>query len=135
MPRIRVFIRIPSDDAFELKAQALNNDPRLKAAGISALKFENDKQYIADGEFSPEPPPPTTPEPFDAAQDKPAAVEGGSDSAMGGRLHVVVRVLSEDAYELKAQALNNDPRLKEAGISALKFESDKQYIVDGEFSP
>jgi len=127
MARIRVFIKIPSDDAFELKAQALNNDPRLKAAGISALKFENDKQYIADGEFSPELPPPTAPEPVSS--------ESGLDSAVGGRLRVVVRVLSEDAYELKAQALNNDPRLKEAGISALKFESDKQYIADGEFSP
>jgi hypothetical protein len=53
MTRYRVFIRIPSDDAFELKAQALNNDPRLKAAGIAALKFVGDKKYLADGNFSP----------------------------------------------------------------------------------
>ena len=106
MTRVRVFIKIPSDDAYELKAQALNNDPRLKAAGISALKFEGDRRYIADGEFSDELPPPTTSE---------------TASVEGERLRVFLRIPSDDAYELKAQALNNDPRLKAAGISGVNL--------------
>ena len=124
MSRLRILIKMESADAYELKAQALNNDPRLKQAGIAALKFTGDKQYIADGEFSPEPPPPVT----ETEINKPK-----SDSA--GRLRVIVRMSSEDAYELKAQALNNDPRLKEAGIAAMKYLGDKQYISAGEFSP
>ena len=61
MTRLRILIKMESADAFELKAQALNNDSRLKDAGIAALKFVGDKKYIADGEFSPEPPPSVAP--------------------------------------------------------------------------
>jgi len=122
MTRYRVFIRIPSDDAFELKAQALNNDPRLKAAGIAALKFVGDKKYLADGNFSPELPPQDADEP---------PIE---DSKNGERLRVFVRIPSEDSYELKAQALNKNPILKNAGILGLRNVGDKQYIVDGEFT-
>ena len=122
MTRIRVFIRIPSDDAFELKAQSLNNDPRLKAAGIAALKFTGDKQYIADGDFSPELPPPTIVEtPI-------------TDSNQGGELRVFVRIPNDDSYELQAQALNKNPLLKKAGIAGLRRVGDKQFIVDGDFS-
>jgi len=126
MTRLRILLKVESADAYELKAQALNKDPRLKEAGIAALKFTGDKQYIADGEFSHDPPPPTTPE---SAPDKP------KPDLPHGRLRVVVRVSNNDSYELKAKALNNDPRLTEAGISALKFVGDKQYISGGEFSP
>lgn len=122
MKRIRVILKITSDDAFELKAQALNNDPRLKAAGIAALKFVGDKNYIADGNFSQELPPQQSVEPS----------ASGTDSSR--KLRVVVRIPNEDSYELKAQALNKDPHLKDAGIAALRFVGDKQYIVDGEFN-
>lgn len=125
MTRLRILIKMENADAYELKAQALNKDPRLKEAGIAALKFTGDKLFIADGEFTPEPPPPAP----EAVSDK-----SKSDSA-AGRLRVVLRMSSDDSYELKAQALNNDPRLKEAGIAALKFVGDKQYIYEGEFSP
>ena len=125
MTRLRVLIKMEGADAYELKAQALNNDPRLKDAGIAALKFTGDKLYIADGEFSPEPP--STAPSVDSNKFKP-------DSS-GGRLRVVLRMSSEDSYELKAQALNKDPRLKDAGIAAMKFVGDKQYISGGEFSP
>ena len=118
--RLRVVLRIPNEDSYELKAQALNNDSRLKDTGIAALKFVGDKNYIADGEFSHEPP---------SADSKKSKLE-----AFGSRLHVVLRMSGEDAYELKTQALNNDARLKEAGITALKFVGDKQYISEGEFS-
>ena len=115
-----------SADAFELKAQALNNDPRISSAGISALKFTGDKKYIADGKFSLDLPPPAAPAPD---SDRPK-----SDSTIGKRLRVVLRMVSEDAFELKTQALNNDPNLKDAGIAALKFVGDKKYISDGNFS-
>ncbi|MGD8402975.1 MAG: hypothetical protein PVJ21_04905 [Anaerolineales bacterium] len=126
MTRLRILIKMESADAYELKAQALNKDPRLKQAGIAALKYTGDKQYIADGEFSTKPPPPTSPE---TAPDK------TKSASSHGRLRIVVRLSNDDSYELKAQALNDDPRLKEAGISALKFVGDKQYISGGEFSP
>jgi hypothetical protein len=61
MTRLRILIKMARADAFELKAKALNKDPRLLSAGISALKFSKDGQYIADGEFSPDLPPPTAP--------------------------------------------------------------------------
>lgn len=125
MSRLRILIRMESADAYELKAQALNKDSRLKNAGIAALKFTGDKLYIANGEFSPEPPPTTS---------TVEHIKSKLDSA-GGRLRVVVRISSEDSYELKAKALNNDPLLKDAGITAMKFVGDKQYISGGEFSP
>lgn len=125
MTRLRILIKMESADAYELKAQALNNDPRLKQAGIAALKFTGDKLFIADGDFSPDPPS------ADAAADP---NKSKSDSA-AGNLRVVLRMSNNDAYELKAQALNNDPRLKKAGIAALKYVGDKQYISGGEFSP
>ena len=124
MSRLRILIKIESADAYELKAQALNNDARLKEAGIAALKFTGDKLYIADGEFSTEPPSTTQ----SADPDKP------KPDISGGRLRVILRMSSNDSYELKAHALNNDPRLKEAGIAAMKFVGDKLYISDGEFS-
>ena len=127
MARLRILIRMESADAYELKAQALNKDPRLASAGISALKFTGDKKYIADGEFSLDPPPPAGPP---VASAKPE-----SDVMIGKRLRVVVRMVNADGYELKAQALNKDPRLEDAGIAALKFVGDKQYIIGGEFSP
>jgi len=127
MTRLRILIKMESADAFELKAQALNNDPHLKAAGITALKFTGDKKFIADGEFSSEPP----------LSSAPAAVpqEIKLAPARGKKLRVILRMSSEDAYELKTQALNNDSRLKDAGIAALKFVGDKLYISQGEFSP
>jgi len=125
MTRLRILIKMESADAYELKAQALNKDPRLKEVGITALKFTGDKLYIEDGEFSPEPPPPAP----EVDTNKPKL-----DSATG-RLRVVLRLSNDDSYELKAQALNNDPRLKDAGIAALKYVGDKQYISEGEFSP
>ena len=48
MTRLRILLKVESADAYELKAQALNKDPRLKEAGIAAIKFTGDKQYIAD---------------------------------------------------------------------------------------
>ncbi len=120
MTRLRILIKMESADAFELKAQALNNDSRLKDAGIAALKFVGDKKYIADGEFSPEPPPSAAP----AA----APQKNNLAPAFGKRLRVVLRMSSDDAFELKTQALNNDSRLKDAGIAALKFVGDKRYI-------
>jgi hypothetical protein len=122
MTHLRVSVKISSDDAFELKAQALNNDPRLKAAGIAALKFVGDKKYIVDGDFSPELPPPDTGE------------TPTTDSNIGGDLHVFVRIATDDSYELQAQALNQNPLLKKAGIASLRRVGDKQYIVDGEFT-
>jgi hypothetical protein len=116
-----------SADAFEMKAQALNNDARLKDAGIAALKFVNDKLYISAGEFSSDLPPQTPPA-KDTAKTKPT-------STLGERLRVVLRMSNRDAYELKARALNNDPRLKDTGVTALKFAGDKKYISAGEFSP
>ncbi|MGB7873512.1 MAG: hypothetical protein WBL25_03940 [Anaerolineales bacterium] len=127
MTRLRILIKMESADAFELKAQALNNDPRLKDAGIAALKFVGDKKFISDGEFSPEPPSPAAP-----ATD---SQKTNSAPAFGNRLRVVLRMPNEDSYELKAKALDNDPRLKDTGIAALKFVGDKQYISGGEFSP
>jgi hypothetical protein len=126
MTRLRILIKMESADAFELKAQALNKHPRISSAGISALKFTGDKKYIADGEFSPDLPPPAAPA-TDSAKPKP-------DSTIGERLRIVLRMASQDAFELKTQALNDDPRLKEAGIAALKFVSDKKFISGGEFS-
>jgi hypothetical protein len=126
MTRLRILIKMESADAFELKAQALNKDPRLKEAGIAALKFTGDKQYIADGEFSPELPPLVAP--------ATASPKNKSTATIGKRLRVVLRIPNEDSYELKAQALNNDPNLKQVGIAALKFVDDKNYISDGEFS-
>ena len=124
MSRLRILIKMESADAYELKAQALNNDPRLKEAGISALKFTGDKLYIADGEFSSEPPS-TAPS---------AGPAKHKLDILGRRLRVVLRMSSDDSYELKAQALNNDPRLRDAGIAAIKFVGDKLYISGGEFS-
>ena len=126
MKRLRILIRMESADAFELKAQALNNDSRLKDAGISALKFIGDKKYIADGEFSHELPSPSAPEP--------ATEKNKSAPTPGKGLRVVLRMPNEDTYELKAQALNDHPRLKDAGIAALKFVGDKHFIANGEFS-
>jgi hypothetical protein len=115
-----------SDDAFELKAQALNNDPRLKAAGIAALKFVGDKRYVVDGDLSSELP-----------DQVPAAAHPGSDAGkpdLHRTLHVFVRVPNDSSYELKAQALNQDSRLKKAGIVGLRFVGEEQFIVEGEFS-
>jgi hypothetical protein len=127
MTRLRILIKMESADAFELKAQALNKDPRLKEAGIAALKFTGDKQYIADGEFSPE-----LPSPVDSAT---ASPQNKPTATIGKRLRVILRIPNEDSYELKARALNNELKLKQAGIVALKFVGDKNYISDGEFSP
>jgi hypothetical protein len=127
MTRLHVFIRMSSDNAFELKAQALNNDLRLKAAGITALKFVEDKRYILDGDFSSELPAQETVEPSPATDT--------AEPFQRKTLHVFVRIPREDSYELKAQALNQDSRLKEAGIAGLRLVGDKQYIVDGEFTP
>lgn len=44
---VHVFIRAPSDTAYELKAQALNQDARLSRVGISGLRFVGDKKYIS----------------------------------------------------------------------------------------
>jgi hypothetical protein len=123
MARLRILIKLQSADAYELKAQALNNTPRFASAGISAFKFSGDENYIADGEFSPDLPAPET-----------ASVKPEASPATDGRLRVVIRMLNADSYELKARALNNDPRLKEAGISTLKFVGEQQYLADGEFS-
>jgi len=126
MTRLRILIKMESVDAFELKAKALNNDSRLKDAGIAALKFTGDKKYIADGEFSPELPPPSVP--------STATGKNKSTPTPGNGLRVVLRMPNEDTYELKAQALNDDSRLKDAGIAALKFVGEKNYITNGEFS-
>jgi hypothetical protein len=126
MTRLRILIKMASADAFELKAQALNKDARLLSAGISALKFTGDKNFIVDGEFSRDLPPPTAPQP-DSGASQP-------DPTFGKRLRVVLRTTRQHAYELKAQALNNAPQLKDAGIIALKFVGDSQYLIDGEFS-
>ncbi len=127
MARLRLLIKMESADAFELKAQALNKDPRLSSAGLSALRFVGDKYFIADGEFSPDLPPETAPEKTPTTP-KSAAKTGKS-------LRVVVQMSNGDAYEMKARALNEDPALKDAGIAALKFVGDGQYISGGEFTP
>ena len=49
---LHVFVQMPLDDSYELQAQALNRDPRLLAAGISAIRFKPQGAYIVDGEFS-----------------------------------------------------------------------------------
>lgn len=46
------------------------------------------------------------------------------------RLRLLIKLQSADAYELKAQALNRDPRFTQAGIFALKFTGDKNYVVE-----
>jgi hypothetical protein len=114
MTRLHVFIKVSSDDAFELKAQALNDDPRLKEAGIAALKFATDKLFVAGGEFlSDLPPQKTTATPSNKKPEVPLS---------GGRLHVFVRVINrDDSYDLKTKFLNEDPRLQEAGISDIKL--------------
>jgi len=126
MTQLRVLLRIPSDDAFELKAQALNNDSRLREAGIAALKFAEDKNYLVDGDFSIE-------SPTQGDIHTPSST-GGANANHTGNLHVFIRLPNDDAYELKAQALNNHPELKNAGIKALRHVGAKQYISDGEFS-
>ena len=113
MARLRVFIKVASDDAFELKAQALNNDSRLKEAGIAALKFITDKLYIADGEFLTELPPQVT-------NTTPSEPETGR-SVNGGKVHIFMRMDPDDAYDLRTKILNNDPRLVAAGISEIKL--------------
>ena len=118
MASLRILIKMESADAYELKAKALNNDARLKQAGIAALKFFGEDQYIREGEFSAEPSPADSSEP----------------EAISKRYHVVLRMPEKDAYKLKAKALNNDPHLKKAGIAALKFVRDRQFIREGEFS-
>jgi hypothetical protein len=122
MTRLHVFIKVSSDDAFELKAQALNDDPRLKEAGIAALKFATDKLFVAGGEFlSDLPPQKTTATPSNKKPEVPLS---------GGRLHVFVRVINrDDSYDLKTKFLNEDPRLQEAGISDIKLVKNKlQYL-------
>ncbi len=119
MSSLRILIKMESADAYELKAQALNNDPRLKQAGIAALKLAGEEQYIREGEFSPES------SPADSRKPKPESSR---------KYRVVLRMPGEDAYELKSQALNNDPRLRKAGIAALKFARDRLYIREGELS-
>jgi len=64
---LHVFVRMPIDNAYELQAQALNCDPRLLAAGISAIRFKLRGGYIVDGKFS------TTPE-IESSTSLPAAV-------------------------------------------------------------
>jgi hypothetical protein len=59
---LHVFVQMPLDDSYELQAQALNRDPRLMAAGISAIRFKPQGSYIVDGEFS------STPESQSASQ-------------------------------------------------------------------
>jgi uncharacterized protein (DUF427 family) len=49
---LHVFVQMPLDDSYELQAQALNRDPRLLAAGISAIRFKPQGAYIVEGEFS-----------------------------------------------------------------------------------
>jgi|GEM_PF-6931411 len=123
MTRLHVFIKVASDDAFELKAQALNNDSRLKAAGIAALKFATDKLYVAGGEFLTELP----------AQETPAAPSNESPqvlaSGSGPRLHVFVRVINkDDAYDLKSKYLNGDPLLQEAGVTEVKLVRKQAFV-------
>lgn len=43
---VHFFLKAPLDTAYELKAQALNEDSRLIGAGISALRFVGDQKYI-----------------------------------------------------------------------------------------
>jgi hypothetical protein len=90
-----------NQDSYELKAQALNNDPRLKEAGITALKFTADGQYIMDGELSSD-------LPSETAAPKPDA-----------KVRVVLRAPRELTYELIARHLNNDPALARAGIAGI----------------
>jgi len=101
--RLRVVLRMPNDDSYELKAQALNNDPRLKDAGVAALKFVGDKQFISGGNFSSELPSP-----------KP-------NIAIDKKVRVTLRVPRKDAYELMVKHLNNDPELIKAGISSMEL--------------
>lgn len=109
MSRIRVTIRMLSDDAFELKAQALNRDPRLIKAGIAALKFVGNKKYIVDGEFS--------------ATSRPSS-DSKQDSQPVKKVNVRIRMKADDAYQLVAEHLNEDPRLKEAGILAVNLAKE-----------
>ena len=122
MTRLHVFIKVASDDAFELKAQALNDDPRLKAAGIAALKFATDKLFVAGGEFLTELPPPeiTVETPSNQTPEVPVH---------GPRLRVFLRIINkEDAYDLKAKYLNGDLLLQEAGISDIKLVSKQVFV-------
>ncbi len=43
---LHLFVKAPLDTAYELKAQALNQDSRLSSAGISAVRFVGDQKYI-----------------------------------------------------------------------------------------
>ena len=43
---LHVFIDMPAQDAFELKALALNRDGRFKQFGIKALKLIGDRKYV-----------------------------------------------------------------------------------------
>lgn len=126
MTHLRILIKMESADAFELKAQALNNASYLKEAGVAALKFTGDKKYIADGEFLSEPRSPAT-----SVMDSP---KNKSAPAFGKRLRVVLRLPNEDALESKVQALNHDSRLENLGIVALKFVGERQYIRQEKFS-
>ena len=103
--RLRVVLRMSSDDAFELKTQALNNDSRLKDAGIAALKFVGDKRYISNGEFS---------------QDVPSP-DAKPDTTINKKVRVTLRVPRKDAYELVVKHLNKDPDLIKAGISGVEL--------------
>lgn len=43
---LRIFVKMPADPAYELKAMALNNDQRLIDAGITGIRFVGDKNII-----------------------------------------------------------------------------------------
>ena len=112
MTHLRVILRLSSDDASELEAQALNNDSRLREAGIADLKFAS--TYLAAGNFSQNF---SSPE----AGDVPAwGMNPGVD------LHVFVRITNDDTYELKAQTLNANPLLDKAGISDVRLPGENQ---------
>lgn len=114
MTHLRVILRLSSDDASELEAQALNNDSRLKEAGITALKFASN--YHTAGNISQKF---SSPE----AGDVPAwGMDPGVD------LHVFVRITNEDAYKLKSQALNENPLLNKAGISDVRLPGENQNL-------
>ena len=46
---VRVIVNMPASAAYELKAQALNGNPALIAAGISILRLVGDQQFIQIG--------------------------------------------------------------------------------------
>jgi hypothetical protein len=43
---VHVFIRIPTEAAYELKTLALNRDPRFKELGIASLRLDGDAKFV-----------------------------------------------------------------------------------------